>query len=136
MKPEHEEEIRKFLPEGNTLYLHGSRAKLENMPVEIDYDYATERLYLENMYKAFDNGWEEIVSQSYVDDNTSLVFQKMIGKDKVQVSARTNLDTYKTVFESMPLEVYKAFRDKNDKEGLKNYLNKEYARVENRMWEW
>lgn len=132
MNPFHEKEIRKFYPNGE-IYLHGSRRKaLEigkwDLPEGTDYDYAVDYLVISRIDTAIRNGWKECVDKSYLDSNSSVVLEKEIRGDKVQVSARQSLEVYKKAFESISAEEY--FRDywKKGKEEYKYRLELEYAK--------
>lgn len=110
MNPFHEKEIRKFYPHGE-IYLHGSRRKAAeigkwDLPEGTDYDYAVDYLYIKFIDTALRNGWKECVDKSYLDSNSSVVLERDIRGDKVQVSARDPLEVYKKAFESIPAEEY------------------------------
>ena len=98
------------------VWLHGSRKmgqrllpwETKELPKETDWDYAAQhwqpwQLLVE---VASEKGWAEVVDKSYMDDNTAFVFEKVVDGEKVQVSLRQSLDTYKSCFTSVDPEFY------------------------------
>ena len=133
----HEKEIRKFYPEGE-IYLHGSRRKALDigkcdLPDNTDYDYAVDYMYIDQIDKALTGGWKECVDKSYLDSNSSVVLEKIIRGDKVQVSARQSLGVYKKAFESISAEDYFQNFWKKDKEAYRHRLECEYAKHEDAL---
>lgn len=132
---EHIEEIRKFVPEPAEIYLHGSRSKLTDLPDDTDWDYAVDYIYIDQILRAHELGWTECVDKSYLDSNSSVVLEKTIGVDKVQVSSRQSLYLFKTVWESLPLELYREFHEDDDNVRLKDWLETHYSLKANE-WNW
>lgn len=127
MKSNHEKAIRKFT--NGEIYLHGSRRMAERlgreMPKDTDYDYAVDYLDSPALVRAFDLGWVECVDKSYTDENTSVVIEKYIDGDKVQVSSRFCLHIYKDIFESIdPQYYFDVFR--KDKTRFREWLLEQY----------
>lgn len=97
------------------VFLHGSRGMYNKsfyltpqLPQSTDWDYAAQHTQscqqlLEDAIKA---GWVECVDKSYMDDDTTFVFERSINGNKVQVSMRQNLLRYKDCFNSIDVDFY------------------------------
>ena len=99
------------------VWLHGSRRMKSTLspwktpsklPEGTDWDYAAQHNQpwqtLDDLAKR--NGWVEVVDKSYMDNNTALVYEKVIEGEKVQVSMRQCLDTYKSCFSGLEPTFY------------------------------
>jgi hypothetical protein len=130
------------------VFLHGSRAmakrsgNLPLLPESTDYDYAAQHTqpWQELVAKAEKEGWVEIVTDSYKDNDTAFVFEKTLEGKKVQVSLRQNLDRYKAVFEDIDPDYYFQYLWKGSVDCLsvekrREYYNKLYAEYDNKEWD-
>jgi hypothetical protein len=142
MNPFHEQEIRKFYPEGE-IYLHGSRRKAAeigkwDLPEGTDYDYAVDYLEIGRIEKALGYGWKECVDKSYLDSNSSVVLETNINGDKVQVSARQSLERYKKAFEDIPAEeyFYKYWKKPENKDAYRAHLEELYRKHDPFLLPW
>ena len=98
------------------VWLHGSRHMNRRMfPWDAkelsegtDWDYAAQhhQPWHQTDRLANENGWVEVVDESYMDDNTAFVYEKIIEGEKVQVSLRQDLEAYKSCFTSVDPEFY------------------------------
>jgi hypothetical protein len=133
MKESHKEHLKIF---GDDLYLHGSRGMADRCFFEShpdvsksDWDYATQNRI---DWVATRNGWVQVVDQSYTDNDTMYVYEKIIDGDKIQVSERVNLKRYMYVFNSILPEFYFKYLWKgSDKclpvEDRRNFYNNLYG---------
>ncbi len=126
----HIKEIKKLLGKNKEIYLHGSRRMAEQLnvtsllPSDTDYDYAVQWWDCgKTLFELVEeNGWDVLGDKSYRDVNNTVVAQKMIGLDKVQVQFKKNLALYQAVFESINPSFYFDKFYKKDRDGYKAYL--------------
>lgn len=131
------------------VFLHGSRFMAERagktalLPESTDYDYAAQHTqpWQEIVAKAESLGWVEIVTESYKDNDTAFVFERVVDGKKVQVSLRQNLARYKSVFEGIDPEYYFQYLWKGSVNCLsveerRKYYNKLYAEYDIKMYDW
>ena len=98
------------------VWLHGSRRmssrllpwETMELPEGTDWDYAAQHKqpWQQMERVAYKNGWTEVVDKSYMDNNTAFVYEKTIDGEKVQVSLRQCLPTYKACFNSVDPDFY------------------------------
>lgn len=121
-KSKHLKEIRKILGKNKEMYLHGSRRMAEQinvtslLPSDTDYDYAVQwhptTIGLDAYCAKF--GWRYLGDKAYKGKNNTVVVEKMLDGDKVQVQFKLNLEVYKEVFESLnPSYYFDKFYKKN-----------------------
>ena len=98
------------------VWLHGSRYMASRtfgcnkviLPEDTDWDYAAQHTQpWQQVYEAaIKEGWVEVVTESYKDNNTAYVFEKMLGDKKVQVSLRQNLQQYQDCYNGISPDFY------------------------------
>jgi len=117
-------DLEKELPKLGEFFLHGSRGRLglsfglstskKSYTEDVknsDWDFACQHVKEFHSWQEQDlymkeRGWTECVDKSYLDNDTAFVYEKMLGKNKIQISFRQNLDRYKTIWYLIPEEFY------------------------------
>ena len=91
---------------------------------ESDWDFVTDYMLLDEINEWLSDGWVELDNQSYLDRNTSIVLEKVIFGEKVQVSMKNDVHLYLEAVDDLDAEEY--FKVRTDKKALAELMKKQY----------
>lgn len=101
-------QLKETFPSIGEFYLHGSRAKgLANENSDFDFACQHTQPWVNQRWMMEQEGFKEIIIESYVDNDTTFVYEKIINGEKVQVSFRKDLNRYKACWTSLDTETYR-----------------------------
>lgn len=106
--------------------LQGSRSRLPEAKIKhSDWDFAVQ------YDEALDDwcsvtGWTVVCDPNYTDDNTQIVYEKIIDGNTVQLSLRNDLGAFARLWSTITPEFFENELKKMDRESMKEWFNENY----------